>query len=112
LIRPRVLFLLTAVDRDDDDARARRRAVLPAHRARLRSMIERREMVLGGSLVDNRGERAGSVAILNFPDRAAAEAWVANHPYNTEGVWSSFALHEFSATQSSIDWLPPETPRF
>ncbi len=75
-------------------------------------MIERREMVLGGSLVDARGERAGSIAILNLPDRATAEAWLAAHPYNTEGVWSSFELHEFSATQSSIDWLPPEAPRF
>ena len=107
-----MLFLVTADDRDDESARERRRAVLAVHRENLKKMIASRAMVLGGSLVDADGRRSGTVAILNLPDRAAAQAWLAAHPYNTEGVWINCELREFAATQSSVDWLPPETPRF
>jgi uncharacterized protein YciI len=106
-----VLFLITARDADDEASRQKRHEVLTAHRETLKKMIAAQTMVLGGSTLDKSGKRTGSVAILNMPDRATAEAWVRTHPYVVTGVWSDYSLEDFSATQSSIDWLPPETPR-
>ena len=106
-----MLFLVVARDADDEAARQKRRDVLPAHRLTLKAMIAAKTMVLGGSTLDDVGRRTGSVAILNMPDRAAAEEWIRTHPYVVTGVWSSYSLEEFAATQSSIDWLPPEAPR-
>jgi uncharacterized protein YciI len=106
-----MLFLLVARDADDEDSRRKRHGVLTPHRETLKKMISAKTMVLGGSTLDEAGKRTGSVAILNMPDRATAEAWVQTHPYVVTGVWSEYSLEEFAATQSSIDWLPPETPR-
>lgn len=105
-----MLFLITAHDSDDEQARQRRRDVLAEHRKNLKKMIADRIMVLGGSLLDEHGVRCGSVAVLNLPDRESAQTWVATHPYTRMGVWSTCTVQPFSATQSSIDWLPPEPP--
>jgi uncharacterized protein YciI len=106
-----MLFLIVARDADDEASRQKRRDVLVPHREKLKTMIASKTMVLGGSTLDESGKRTGSVAILNMPDRATAEAWVRTHPYMVSGVWSDYSLEEFAATQSSVDWLPPETPR-
>ena len=105
-----MLFLITALDNTDDEARQRRTDVLAAHRENLKKMIAERVMVLGGSLLDEQGNRTGSIAVLNLPNRESAEAWVKTHPYATSRVWSDCKVEHFAATQSSVDWLPPETP--
>lgn len=74
-------------DADDAGAPARRAAVRPAHFARVQDAAREGLLVLGGAILDGRGTMRGSIAITAHPSDAEAEAWWAEDPYVTGGVW-------------------------
>ncbi len=41
----------------------------------------------GGAILDDDGRMIGSATIVEFPDRAAVDAWLARDPYVTGKVW-------------------------
>ncbi|SPF81146.1 YciI family protein [Pseudoprimorskyibacter insulae] len=45
-----------------------------------------------GPLLDDAGEMAGSLVILDVADMAAAEDWAANDPYAKAGLFASVEL--------------------
>ena len=45
------------------------------------------EVIEVGALLDDAGSPIGSAMIGEFSDRAAADAYVAQEPYTTSGVW-------------------------
>jgi uncharacterized protein YciI len=49
-----------------------------------------------GSLLDDAGAMAGSLVILDVPDRAAAEAWVAGDPYGRAGLFERVAIRPWN----------------
>jgi uncharacterized protein YciI len=55
----------------------------------------------GGPLLDDAGKVAGSLMILEFPDRAALERHMAQDPYFREPVFESVTIHE-------TRWIVPE----
>lgn len=49
---------------------------------------------LGGPLIED-GQMAGSMAILEVADMAAAEAWAAGDPYGKAGLFKSVTINEW-----------------
>ena len=50
---------------------------------------------LAGPLIDANGDMCGSMIVLDVPDMAAAEHWVANDPYGKAGLFESVTLTEW-----------------
>lgn len=38
----------------------------------------------------------GSLLVIDFPGRAAAEAWLAQEPFHRSGLYASVQIHAFS----------------
>jgi len=54
------------------------------------------DIFLGGPLLADDGETAiGSLVIMDFPDRAAATALIAEEPYNRAGLFESVTIRAF-----------------
>ena len=60
------------------------------------------KMMVAGPLMGPDGSMAGSMLIMDFPDRAAAEKWLAESPLTKAGVYESSVIHAFE-----VKW--PET---
>ena len=80
-------FVLVAHDKPG--ALEIRKANREAHLAYLRETgcVEQ-----AGPVLDDAGAMAGSVLVLDLPDRAAAEAWAAQDPYALAGLFESVQL--------------------
>lgn len=76
-----------AEDGDDADAPARRMAAREPHFARVRASAEDGTLALGGAILDGGGQMRGSVAVTRHATLAEAEAFWAEDPYVTGGVW-------------------------
>lgn len=50
---------------------------------------------VGGPLINEDGEMCGSCIMLEAPDRAAAEAFAENDPYNKAGLFARVSIQEF-----------------
>ena len=72
---------------------ARRLEVRPEHKAYLAGVAER--MAFAGPLLDEAGEMSGSLLVIDFPDRAAALAWLAAEPFTRAGVYGSRQVMAF-----------------
>ena len=88
-------FLLIAHDGTDEDAKARRGAVRPAHFAGIAPMVARGELRAAGAILDDAGAMIGSVIFAEFPSRAELDAWLAREPYVTAGVWQKVEIKPF-----------------
>jgi uncharacterized protein YciI len=80
-------YLVLAYDGTDAEAPARRAAARPAHLEGVGPMVERREIIAGGAILNDAGAMIGSGVIVEFADRAALDHWLATDPYATGGVW-------------------------
>ena len=86
-----MLFVLHMIDRAGTaDLRAR---VRPEHKAYLAGVAER--MAFAGPLLDEAGEMSGSLLVIDFPDRAAALAWLAAEPFTRAGVYGASEVTAF-----------------
>lgn len=89
-------YLVIARDGDDPGAPARRQAAREAHLAGIRPRVERGEIVVGGATLDEAtGAMTGSAVVVEFPDRAALDAWLAEDPYVTGDVWRTVEVVPF-----------------
>ena len=80
-------YLVLAYDGTDDGAKARRMAARPAHLEGTKPLVARGMLLVGGALLDEAGEMIGSASMFTVADRAELDAWLANDPYVTGGVW-------------------------
>lgn len=88
-------YVVTAHDGTDPDAMARRMAARPAHLANVKPMVEAGRIIAGGALLNDAGDMIGSVSIVDFPDRAALDQWLATDPYVTGKVWQKIDVKPF-----------------
>ncbi len=86
-------FLVTARDGTDAEAPARRAAARPAHLAAVGGLGG--AMIMGGAMLDASGAAVGSTMVVDFPDRAAVDAWIASDPYTAGGVWRKVEIVPF-----------------
>jgi uncharacterized protein YciI len=88
-------WVVIAYDGADALALERRMSVREAHLRNVAPMVEKGELLLGGAILDDAGKMAGSVAIVDFPDQAALDAWLNNDPYVTGKVWQKIEVKPF-----------------
>jgi uncharacterized protein YciI len=87
-----MLFAFHLVDRPDaGDLRAR---VRPEHKAYLAQVAER--IAFAGPLTSDDGQTMlGSLLVIDFADRAAALAWLAQEPFTGAGLYGATQVHAF-----------------
>jgi len=50
----------------------------------------------GPRMADDGQTRVGSLLAIDFPDREAARAWLAQEPFTQAGVYAGSTVHAFS----------------
>lgn len=94
-------FVVTAYDGTDAEAPARRQAARPRHLEGTKKMQADGSMILGGAMLDDKGIMIGSVMVVEMPDRAAVDAWLAQDAYSTDGVWKKVEVRPFRVAVKS-----------
>ena len=92
------LFLLYCVDKPN--ALDVRMGAREAHLAYARERIA--TIKLGGPILDDKGDMAGSVLILEAPDLAAAQAFNTDDPYTRAGLWARVEVKPFKVTLGQL----------
>lgn len=88
----RMLFVIHMIDRPG--AAELRAEVADAHREFVGGHLD--AMYLGGPLLADDGTTAiGSMVVMDFPDRDAAMALIADEPYNQAGLFESVTIRAF-----------------
>jgi uncharacterized protein len=85
-------FLLIAYDGTDPRAFERRMKVRPEHLEKIAILKKREEFLLGGAILDDKGQMIGSMIVYEFPDRAALDRRLKEEPYVIHGVWEKIEI--------------------
>ena len=98
-----MLFVVFGLDRPGDGAALRRRT----RGAHLRFVTDHPGIIRnGGALLAEDGTMAGSLMIVDVPDRAALDRFLAEEPYCQSGLYQPFAVHPYREV------IPEPTPGF
>ncbi len=68
----------------------KRMEVRPRHLEGMKALG--RQIICAGGLLDETGRMKGSALVMEFPDRAALDDYLANEPYVAEGVWQKIEV--------------------
>ena len=63
----------------------KRMEIRPRHLEGMKALGK--QVICAGGLLDEAGRMKGSALVMEFPDRAALEKYLAAEPYVTGGVW-------------------------
>ncbi len=85
--------LVIARDGTDAEALNRRLAVREAHLESIRPRKRAGELLVGGAILDDSEKMIGSAMVVDFPDRAALQAWIDSDPYSKGNVWQKFEIY-------------------
>ena len=94
------LFVISCIDKPD--SLALRMATRPAHLAYAHSEGIPATVKLGGPYLDDKGDMAGSLIIVEAPDLAAAIKFSENDPYRLAGLFQSVDIRPFRITNRSL----------
>ena len=93
-------FVIIARDKPTGDLRARLRT------SHLEFIADKQHLFrFGGPLIDEAGKVTGSLMILDLPDRAALDAYMAQDPYFRDG-----GIFETVTVQQTRQIVPEATP--
>ncbi|MBV5292525.1 MAG: YciI family protein [Curvibacter lanceolatus] len=88
-----MLYVFHLIDRPG--SAALRLQTRPEYKACLAQLQER--IAFAGPLLQDDGQTMiGSLLVIDFPGRAAAEAWLAQEPFHRSGLYASVQIHAFS----------------
>ena len=93
-----MLFALICIDKRN--ALETRMAAREAHLAYVRERLG--QMKLGGPFLDEAGDMAGSLMVIEADDRATAEAFSREDPYTRAGLWERVEIRPFRVTLGSL----------
>jgi uncharacterized protein YciI len=99
-------FLVIARDGTDEDAVERRLRVRPSHLESIAPLVVAGNVLVGGAMLSDSGDMVGSMLLVDFPDRAAVDAWLERDPYVTGGVWKEIEVEPFRSAVGA--WQPPD----
>lgn len=85
-------FLLIAYDGTDPGAFERRMKVRPEHLEKIAILKKCKEFLLGGAILDDKGQMIGSMIVYEFADRAALDRKLKEEPYIIHGVWEKIEI--------------------
>ena len=81
-------FLVKA--NDGPNMLEKRMEVRPRHLEGMKKLG--RQIIVAGGLLDEEGKMKGSALVMEFPDRAALDEYLAGEPYVQEGVWQKIEV--------------------
>jgi uncharacterized protein YciI len=88
-------MLFALILKDDPQRSAIRQRLRPEHLAYLQAVADR--IAFAGPLTDDDGQAiVGSLLVLDFPARDAAQAWMAGEPYNKAGLYANSTVQAFA----------------
>ncbi|MEY2862801.1 MAG: hypothetical protein RLY58_508 [Pseudomonadota bacterium] len=94
--------LFTVICHDAPNTLAQRLAIRPRHVARLNALHDAGQVILAGPFPTDHSDTptgfTGSLLVLDFADRAALDAWLAEEPFLLEGVYSHIDVKPFRQT--------------
>ena len=85
-------FIIKAYD--GENMLDRRMAVRPRHLEGMQKLND--HIICAGGLLNDEGKMKGSVLIMEFPDRAALDAYLAAEPYVAEHVWEKIEVEQMN----------------
>lgn len=94
-------MLYAIIGRDATNSLPLRQAARPAHMAHLQRLVEEGRVLLAGPhpAIDSPDPGpagfSGSLIVAEFESLEAAEAWVAQDPYTTDGVFEQVTVKPF-----------------
>ncbi len=88
-------YAVLAFDGDDEGALGRRMAARERHLAVIDAWAADGRLALGVPLFTAAGRPAGSLMVLEVPNQAGLDAYLAAEPFNQEGVWQRVETHGF-----------------
>jgi uncharacterized protein YciI len=94
------LFVLSYIDKPG--SLALRMATRPAHLAYAHREDAPAKVKLGGPYLDETGEMAGTMIIVEAPDRAAAQRFSENDPYVRAGLFQSIDIRPYRLTTGNL----------
>jgi uncharacterized protein YciI len=97
-------FLVVAKDGTDEGALARRRKTRPTHLESIGPLVDAGVVLVGGAILNEVGDMIGSMLLLDLPGRQDLDAWLAQDPYVTDGVWQEIEVHPFRTAVGA--WQP------
>lgn len=104
-------YAVLAFDGEDEGALARRMAARERHLAVVTEWAADGRLALGVPLFTAEGRIAGSLMVLEVPDRAGLDAYLAAEPFNDGQVWRRVTAHPFRIAPLPYHPLPqPGTP--
>jgi uncharacterized protein len=87
-----MLYALRLLDKPG--SQALRERVRPEHKAYLGTVAER--IALAGPLTHDDGSAMiGSLLVIDFDSREAAQAWLADEPFTRAGLYAATEVHAF-----------------
>ena len=81
-------FIIIAYD--GPDMLEKRMEVRPDHLEGMKALGK--QIICAGGLLDDEGKMKGSALVMEFPDRAALDNYLANEPYVVAGVWQKIEV--------------------
>jgi len=88
-----MLFVLHLLDRPD--AAELRQRLRPEHKAYLAQVAER--IAFAGPLLRDDGQTmVGSLLVIDFVTRDAAQAWLSDEPFTRAGLYAQTRIHAFA----------------
>jgi uncharacterized protein len=90
------LFVISCIDRPD--SLALRMSAREAHLTYANTGDKPVKVKLGGPYLDGKGNMAGSLLIVDAPDRAAVDQFCKDDPYVTAGLFESVDIRPFRVT--------------
>ena len=94
------LFVISYIDKPN--SLALRMATREAHLAYAHSNDVPATVRLGGPYLDEKGDMAGSLIVVEGPDRAAAVKFTENDPYVKAGLFQSIDVRAFRVTMNKM----------
>jgi uncharacterized protein YciI len=94
------MALFVLVCHDKPNSLELRMATREAHLAYARENLA--QVKMAGALLDEAGAMAGSLFIMDVPDRAAVEAFNAADPYQKAGVFGRVDIRGFRASIGTV----------
>lgn len=95
-------FHILALDATDPDSLNRRMTHRDAHLASIAEYKAKGHMKIGAAIMDDAGKMIGSTLIVEFPDRAAMDAWLKNDPYVVGKVWEKIEVRPCKVAPSFV----------
>lgn len=88
-------YLIYAWDGTDELALDRRMNIPPTHLEGDKALKEKGQFLIGGAMLNEAGQMAGSMMVVQFETEEQLQHWLDHEPYITGKVWENIQVIPF-----------------